>query len=293
MDTKCRLFHVEIELEFLHLGQPSRLSLIDEYGCKMVLGENSLVGEGDMHANLRLRILDITIARYTAALIIPLRHKPCSSFLPTKIPGANSAPSPEAASVRCTCDGHPYYDTVAVKVVNASSIEITTKKDGKTMFTDTRTVSPDGNTLNEKFTDTSEAKPVTGVIIFTRVSPGAAGSHAIAGAWRTSKVDTVSSNGLTVTYQGTNDGLKMSDPNGESYDAKFDGKDYPVEGDPGHTMVSLKRIGADTIEETDKRDGKVVGVSHMTVSKDGKSIQVEYNDKQHGTTTSFTMEKQS
>ena len=189
--------------------------------------------------------------------------------------------------------GHAYYDTVAVKVVNASSIEIITKKDGKTMFTGTRTVSPDGNTLNEKFTDTAEAKPVTGEIISTRVSPGAAGSHAIAGAWRTSKVDTVSSNGLTVTYQGTNDGLKMSDPNGESYDAKFDGKDYPIEGDPGHTMVSLKRIGADTIEETDKRDGKVVGVSRMTVSKDGKSIQVEYNDKQQGTTTSFTMEKQS
>ena len=189
--------------------------------------------------------------------------------------------------------GHAYYDTVAVKVVNASSIEIITKKDGKTMFTGTRTVSPDGNTLDEKFTDTTEAKPVTGEIISTRVSPGAAGSHAIAGAWRTSKVDTVSSNGLTVTYQGTNDGLKMSDPNGESYDAKFDGKDYPIEGDPGHTMVSLKRIGADTIEETDKRDGKVVGVSRMTVSKDGKSIQVEYNDKQQGTTTSFTMEKQS
>jgi len=31
----------------------------------------------------------------------------------------------------------------------------------------------------------------------------------------------------------------------------------------------------------------------MTVSKDGKSIKVEYNDKEHGTTTTFMMEKQS
>jgi hypothetical protein len=85
----------------------------------------------------------------------------------------------------------------------------------------------------------------------------------------------------------------MSDLNGNSYDAKFDGKEYPIQGDPGHTMVSLKRIGDRTIEETDKRDGKIVGLYRMTVSSDGKSIHAEYHDKQHGTTTSFTMEKQS
>ena len=78
-----------------------------------------------------------------------------------------------------------------------------------------------------------------------------------------------------------------------SYDAKFDGKDYPIQGDPGHTTVSLKRIGDDTIEETDKRDGKIVGVYRMTVSSDGKSIHAEYTDKERGTSTTFTMEKQS
>ena len=189
--------------------------------------------------------------------------------------------------------GHPYYDTVAVKVVNASSVEIIQKKDGKVMYTDTATVSPDGKALNEKFADNSGTQPVTGEATSTRVAPGAAGSHAMSGAWRIEKVNSISNNGLTVTYQGTADGLKMSDPNGNSYDAKFDGKDYPIQGDPGHTMVSLKRIADNTIEETDKRDGKVVGVSHLTVSKDGKSIQVEYTDKQHGTKTTFSMEKQS
>lgn len=189
--------------------------------------------------------------------------------------------------------GHPYYDTIAVKVVNASSVEFTEKKDGKVMATDTRTVSSDGNMLNDKFTDMTGSQPVTGEIKSTRVGPGPAGSHALSGAWRTSKVEGVSSNGLTVTYQGSANGLKMSDPNGNSYDAKFDGKDYPIQGDPGHTMVSLKRIGDDTIEETDKRDGKVVGVNRMTVSKDRKFIHVEFIDKERGTTTTATMEKQS
>lgn len=189
--------------------------------------------------------------------------------------------------------GHPYYDTVAVHVVNASSLEIIEKKDGKVMYMDTQTVSPDGKTLNEKVTDTTGTQPVKVEATSTRVKPGPAGSHAVSGSWRAEKFNSVSTNGLTVTYQGTADGLKMSDPNGNSYDAKFDGKDYPIQGDPGHTMVSLKRIGDRTIEETDKRDGKVVGVYRMTVSSDGKSIHAEYNDKERGTTTTFTMEKQS
>src|SRR5712692_8241678 len=147
------------------------------------------------------------------------------------------------------------------------------------MSAKTETVSADGNTLNDKFTDTTGTQPVTGEVTSTRVSPGPAGSHAISGSWRTEKVNSVSSNGLTVTYQGTADGLKMSDPNGASYDAKFDGKDYPIQGDIGHTMVSLKRISANRIEETDKRDGKIVGVARMTVSPDGKTMHVNYDDR--------------
>jgi hypothetical protein len=189
--------------------------------------------------------------------------------------------------------GHPYFDTIAVKVVNASSVEFTQKKAGKVMYTDTATISSDGNMLSDKFTDTSGTQPVTGEVTSKRVASGPSGAHALSGSWRQDKVNSVSNNGLTVTYQGTENGLKMSDQNGNSYDAKFDGKEYPINGDPGQTMVSLKRIGSDTVEETDKRDGKIVGVFRMTVSKDGKTIDAEYNDKQHGTKTSFTMEKQS
>ena len=187
--------------------------------------------------------------------------------------------------------GHPYFDTAAVKVVDAQTIETTEKKDGKPMFSGTDSVSSDGSTLTSKFTDTSEDKPVTGNVTSTRVSKGPDGSHAISGSWQVTKVNSVSDNGLSTTYQSTPDGLKMSDMNGASYDAKFDGKDYPIEGDPGHTMVSLKRIVNDTIEETDKRGGKVVGIAKMTVSADGKWITVEFTNKERGTTTTYKMEK--
>ena len=188
--------------------------------------------------------------------------------------------------------GHPYYNTIAARVVDASSVEIIRKKDGKTMFTESDTVSPDGNTLMSKSTDNTENQPVSGDATMTRVSKGPAGSHAVSGSWRMAKVTDVTSIGLKVTYQGTADGMKMSDLNGQSYDAKFDGKFVPVNGDPAHATVALKRINANTIEETDQVDGKITGVSRMTVAPDGKSINVEFTDKLQGTTTKYTMEKQ-
>jgi hypothetical protein len=189
--------------------------------------------------------------------------------------------------------GHPYYDTVAVKVVNASSVEIIQKKDGKVMGSDVETVSSDGKMMTDKFTDNSGTQPVTGEATASRVGAGPAGSHAISGEWRAEKLSNFSNNGLLVTYKASADGLKMSDPNGNSYDAKFDGKDYPINGDPGHTMVSLKKIDANNIEETDKRDGKVVGVNHLSVSKDGKTMHIEFDNKEQGTTFKITLEKQS
>jgi len=189
--------------------------------------------------------------------------------------------------------GHPYYDTIAVHVVNASSVEIIQKKDGKVMSTETETVSADGKTLTDKGTDTTGTKPVTWETTSTRVSTGPAGSHALSGSWRTEKFNNVSSNGLTVTFRSTANGLRMSDQNGRSYEAKFDGNDYPILGDPGHTKVWLRRIGTRVIEETDGRGGKIVGVSRMTVSTNGNSINVEYTDKERGTTTTYTMERQS
>jgi len=45
------------------------------------------------------------------------------------------------------------------------------------------------------------------------------------------------------------------------------------------------------MDETDKHDGKVMTVSHMSVSQDGKTMTVESSDKQRGTTMTYTAEK--
>ncbi len=190
--------------------------------------------------------------------------------------------------------GHPYYDMVSVKVVDDHTVEITNKKNGKMVATAKNTVSADGNTLTFEFSDSSatNADPVTGKGEEMRVAKGPAGAHAISGSWRTTKVDTVSDNGLFFTYKVEGDSLSMTTPTGQSYTAKLDGTEAPYKGDPGTSSVSVKRVDKNTFEETDKRDGKVISVARITISADGKSMTIAVDDKLHGTTSRFVAAKQ-
>jgi hypothetical protein len=55
------------------------------------------------------------------------------------------------------------------------------------------------------------------------------------------------------------------------YNAKFDGKEYPVTGIPYADTVTVKRVDANTVEATMKKGGQVVMTVTSTVSKDGKT----------------------
>lgn len=190
--------------------------------------------------------------------------------------------------------GHPYFDTVRIKILDDNTIEETEKKAGKTVAVSKSTVSADGKTLMFEFTDSSNtnAAPVTGKGTETRVAAGPAGSHAISGSWRISKVSNISENAVLVTFKVDGDSLHMTDPTGQSYTAKLDGTDAPYMGDPGVTSVSVKRIDANTFEETDKRAGKPITVARMTVSPDGKTVTFSSHDLLAGTTSKFIAMKQ-
>ncbi len=190
--------------------------------------------------------------------------------------------------------GHPYYDTVAVKVISDHEIETTNKKNGKVVGTNKVTVSSDGNTMTFEFSDSSatNAAPITGKGEETRVAKGPAGSNAVSGSWRMTKMENISDNGTQWTYKVSGDELTMTTPTGQSYTAKMDGTEVPYKGDPGITTVSVKKMGKDTLEETDKRDGKVIGVMKSTLNSDGKTMRIVYEDKRTGQTTKSTATKQ-
>jgi hypothetical protein len=190
--------------------------------------------------------------------------------------------------------GHPYYDTINIKVLSDRSVEETDKKDGKTVSVSTLTVSADGKILTVDFTDSSNsnAAPVTGKGVETRVAAGPEGSNAISGSWRMTKIDNLSDNSVMLTLKVDGNTVHMSNPTGQSYTANLDGTDAPYKGDPGITSVSVKRIDKNTIEETDKRDGKVITVARMSLTPDGKTLNFTVHDMLQGTTTSASATKQ-
>jgi hypothetical protein len=97
----------------------------------------------------------------------------------------------------------------------------------------------------------------------------------------------MSDNATVWTYKVSGDEITMTNPTGHSYIAKLNGTDAPTKGDPGITSVSVKMIGKDTLEETDKRDGKVIGIFKMTIAADAKTATASYHDKLQNRTIDF------
>ena len=120
-----------------------------------------------------------------------------------------------------------------------------------------------------------------------RIGSAPAGANKVSGEWRPVTSEDV----ITITYKATVDGFAMSDPTGDSYAARFDGKEYPFTVDPGVTSVSVKKIDETTIEEADKRKGKLIAVSRMTVDPDGKTMKITVEDKLRNATINWTADK--
>lgn len=189
--------------------------------------------------------------------------------------------------------GQPYYDAIAVTVANSRVVKIIFSKDHKLSGRQTFTVSDDGKSLTNEYEDDSAAKPVVSRVQANRIANGVAGSHAISGSWRQTKIESVSESGSTVILKVTAEGVSFKDPNGTSYDAKFDGKEYPMVGDIGNTVVSVRRLDERTFEETAKRDGKVESVIQLRVLPDGKTAEYIAEDRRQGGTTRGTLHKEN
>jgi hypothetical protein len=188
-------------------------------------------------------------------------------------------------------EGHSYYDTVAVTVVSTSSIHIIDKQGGKQALSVSYQVSTDGKTLTGKFQDYTGSKVASGTFTETRRGPAPPGSHPVSGSWQPDQLHDMNEAARTYAYQMTSDQFSMQ-WNGQSYNAKFDGKQYPIHGDPGKTVVTLKKIDDNNVQETDSRDGKVTDEIHLAAAKDGQTVDVTDNDVMHHQITTFTLDKQ-
>jgi hypothetical protein len=76
----------------------------------------------------------------------------------------------------------------------------------------------------------------------------------------------------------TSDGM---DANGKpihvEWSGKFDGKDYPVTGDPNSDARSYTKVNERRLTTSNKKNGKVTVTGQIVVSADGKSRTVTLN----------------
>jgi hypothetical protein len=106
------------------------------------------------------------------------------------------------------------------------------------------------------------------------------------GTWKLneakSKFSPGASKNTTVVYEAAGDNIKVTvdgvDGNGNAthneWTGKFDGKFYPVTGDPTSDTRSYRKINNRTLALTGKKDGKVSLTGRIVVSADGKTRTV-------------------
>lgn len=82
-----------------------------------------------------------------------------------------------------------------------------------------------------------------------------------------------------VVYEEAGDNVKVTvdgvDADGKAthneWTGKFDGKDYPLTGDPGADMRSYKMVDEHTTELVNKKAGKTTLTGRIVIAADGKS----------------------
>src|SRR5215472_1328774 len=111
-------------------------------------------------------------------------------------------------------------------------------------------------------------------------------ADAFMGTWKLneakSKLAPGTPKNTTVVYEAAADSVKVTivgtdsdgKPTHNEWTGKFDGKDYPVTGDPSSDARSYKKVDDHTLEFTVKKGDKVTTTGRIVVSPDGKSRTV-------------------
>lgn len=118
------------------------------------------------------------------------------------------------------------------------------------------------------------------------VAAAAFASSPYIGTWKLneakSKIPASAPKNTTVVYEAAGDSVKVTvdgvdgtgKPTHNEWTGKFDGKDYPLTGDPTADTRSYKKINDNTAELTNKKDGKTILSGRIVVSADGKTRTV-------------------
>jgi hypothetical protein len=189
-------------------------------------------------------------------------------------------------------EGNPFMDVMTVKVADERTLEVATRKDGKVVSRGKVTISPDGQTMTRDFTYTEPTGLVNkSVMKMTRVGAAPKGTtHGVSGSWKFAATESMTDD--TVMFRVANGVVSMNATDGSRYEAKLDGSKAPVKGSTGIDAVSVVMKDKNTLEEMNWRGGTMWLINTMTVSADGRTARVHWENKLNGAKGSYTMTRQ-
>jgi hypothetical protein len=161
--------------------------------------------------------------------------------------------------------------TLSVTIEAADSWKVVRKKDGRVLLTGIWKLSKDGNTLRDDYTEFApNGSPSSNVkYVYQRT----AGTSGFAGTWEASTDAANMAMVLKVqAYEG--DGLSFINSSGVTKSVKFDGKEYPNAGPNARagSASTARRMNEDTLEMTDKFNGKITNTREIQLSGDRKTL---------------------
>src|SRR5258707_11868101 len=172
--------------------------------------------------------------------------------------------------------------TLSVTVKGPNSWEVIRKMKGRTLLTAHWTLSEDGKTLNDAFTQYlpsgttlfSQSLPDGSTLVLPYAYDRTAGNSGFPGTWDSESEKVKAGIELQIQpYEG--DGLSFDSPDAEmTKKMKFDGNDYPdldPNGDTG-SASSGRRVNERSLEITDKFKGKITGNRQIELSTDLKTL---------------------
>jgi hypothetical protein len=160
--------------------------------------------------------------------------------------------------------GSTLYDMASWKQIDPRAFEHTMKKDSKVVYTVRTVCAADGKTRTWKNTrNLANGGTATSEGIQERTAGEVDPSNPLLGNWRQIPF---------MKIEGKGKGIRLM--SGITYTANFDGKDYPVTGSNNTDTVSLKRLNAQTVEQTSKKGAKVVLKSNWVMSDGGKTLTI-------------------
>ncbi len=181
--------------------------------------------------------------------------------------------------------------TLAVTIEGTDSWKVVRKKDGRILLTGLWKLSKDGNTLKDDYTEFApDGSPSLNVKYAYQRTAGTSG---FAGTWEASATMNEAIVLKVQAYEG--DGLSFINASeGQTKNVKFDGKEYPNAGPNvrAGSVSAARRVNEDTLEMTDKFNGKIRNTREIQLSGDRKTLTMTVHVPGHREPDIFVFERQ-